>query len=135
MPLGRGVLTSTFGDDKPVTDSKDIRQQGIPSFQETNRDHNVRVVNQFKTLADKKGCTITQLALAWLLKQGDDIIPIPGTKKLKYLEENWAALDVSLTDEEEREIRAFAETTKIAGGSSPAAFEAYFYRDTKEESG
>jgi aryl-alcohol dehydrogenase-like predicted oxidoreductase len=134
MPLGRGVLTSTFSKDEPITDNKDIRRQIIPSFQEANREHNVKVVSQFKKLADKKGCTVTQLALAWLLKQGVDIFPIPGTKKLKYLEENWAALDISLTDEDEVEIRAFAETVEIVGGSSPAAFSAYLFRDTKEES-
>ena len=134
MPLGRGLLTSTFSKGEAVGDSTDRRPQVMPRFQEANREQNVKVVAQFKTLADKKGCTITQLALAWLLKQGNDIFPIPGTKKLKYLEENWAALDLSLSDEEEAEIRAFGETAEIAGTSQPSAFADYLYRDTKEES-
>ena len=133
MPLGRGLLTSTFSKDEPVIDSQDIRRQRVPSFQDTNRDHNVKVVSAFKSLSDRKGCSVTQLALAWLLKQGDDIFPIPGTKKVKYIEENWAALDVSLTDEEETEIRIFAESAEITGGSNPAAFSHYLFRDTMEE--
>lgn len=116
-------------------DSKDLRPRVQPRFHEANRDQNVKVVSQFKALADKKGCTVSQLALTWLLKQGEDIFPIPGTKKLKYLEENWGALDVSLTDEEEAEIRAFGETNELAGSHTPAAFAHYIFRDTKEESG
>jgi aryl-alcohol dehydrogenase-like predicted oxidoreductase len=133
-PLGRGLLTSTFGKGEAVGDSTDGRPRTHPRFQEANRDQNVKIVSQFKALADKKGCTVSQLALAWLLKQGDDIFPIPGTKKLKFLEENWAALDVSLTDEEEAEIRAFGEANELAGAGIPVGFEHYVYRDTKEES-
>lgn len=58
-------------------------------------------------MADKKGCTTSQLALAWLLKQDDDVIPIPGTKQIKHLEENWAALDVAFTAEDGAEVRDF----------------------------
>jgi hypothetical protein len=133
MPLGRGLLTSTFSKGEAVGDSKDIRPNVMPRFQEANRDQNVKVVSQFKALADKKGCTVSQLAIAWLLKQGDDIFPIPGTKKLKYLEENWGSLNVYLTDEEEAEIKAFVETAKLAGSSQPVQFAAYLFRDTKEE--
>ncbi|OIW32300.1 aldo/keto reductase [Coniochaeta ligniaria NRRL 30616] len=131
-PLGRGILTATFATGQALGD-KDSRSVVMPRFQEANRDKNTMVVNQFKSLADKKGCTITQLALAWLLKQGDDIIPIPGTKKLKYLEQNWKALDVSLSDEEEAEIRAFADKVPVVGGSVPSQFADYLFRDTKEE--
>ena len=134
-PLGRGLLTSTFSSGDAVGDSTDKRPYIMPRFHEANRDHNVKIVGQFKALADKKGCTISQLAIAWVLKQGDDIFPIPGTKKLKYLEENWGALDVSLTDAEEKEIRTFVETTELAGSHTPAQFAAYLFRDTKEESG
>ena len=106
----------------------------MPRFLEANRDQNVKVVSQFEAIAEKKGCTVSQLAIAWLLKQGNDIFPIPGTKKLKYLEENWGALDVSLTDEEEAEIRAFAKTSELAGGQVPEQYAHYLFRDTKEES-
>lgn len=131
-PLGRGILTSSFATGQLLGD-KDARAAVMPRFQEANLDKNVLIVNQFKSLADKKGCTITQLALAWLLKQGDDIIPIPGTKKIKYLEQNWKALDVSLSDEEEAEIRAFVEKVPISGASIPAQFADHLFKDTKEE--
>ncbi|KAL1852458.1 hypothetical protein VTK73DRAFT_9211 [Phialemonium thermophilum] len=133
-PLGRGVLTATFGSGQPLGEGSDMRPQVMPFFMGENRAKNERVVRQLQTWADKKGCSVTQLAIAWLLKQGDDVIPIPGTKKIKYLEENWAALDVALTDQEEREIRAFIESSEIAGSGKPAQFADGYYVDTKEES-
>ena len=132
-PLGRGLLTSTFSKGESVGDEKDMRPKVMPRFVEANREHNVKIVSQFKALADRKGCSASQLSLAWLLKQGQDIFPIPGTKQMKYLEDNWGALEVSLTDEEEAEIRAFAESSALAGGQVPPQFEEYVYRDTKEE--
>lgn len=87
MPLGRGMLTLTFASGKAVGDSIDSPHV-LPHFMEANRDKSVKLVRRFEALVDKKGRTTAQLALAWLLKQGDDVVPIPGTKKLKYLEEN-----------------------------------------------
>lgn len=133
-PLGRGLITSTFSSGEALGDSSDRRPQVMPRFQEANRDHNVKTVSKFKALADKKGCTVSQLSLAWLLKQGDDIFPIPGTKTLKYLEENWGALNVSLSDEENAEITSFSDTNQLAGWHNPPQFAAYLFRDTKEES-
>lgn len=133
MPLGRGMITSTFAKGEDVGDAKDKRKYAMPRFQEANKDKNVKLIQEFKTYADKKGCSLAQLSLAWLLKQGDDIIPIPGTKKLKYLEENWASLDIKLTDEEAAEIRKFVETAEVAGGPLPPQYEDYNYRDTAEE--
>ncbi|KAF2714101.1 Aldo/keto reductase [Pleomassaria siparia CBS 279.74] len=133
MPLGRGILTTTFASGEAMGDERDVRVKALPRFSVANRDHNMKIVNQFKALADKKGCTVPQLAIAWILKQGKDIIPIPGTKKLKYLEENWASLDVGLTDEEEAEVRNFCENVDIAGGPLPEAFKDHNYRDTVEE--
>lgn len=133
-PLGRGLLTSTFSNNELATDEKDIRGNMLPRFQGANRDVNVKLVNQFKSFADKKGCSTSQLALAWLLKQGDDIIPIPGTKKIKYLEDNWGSLDVHLTDEEERQIRQFVETAEIAGERLPPQYLKGIFVNTKEES-
>ncbi|KAK7214710.1 hypothetical protein V2G26_002713 [Clonostachys chloroleuca] len=92
------------------------------------------VVGQFKALAEKKGCTTSQLALAWLLKQGDDIIPIPGTKKIKYLEENWATLNVELSDPEVAEIGHFGETAGIGGDNKIAAHKDHYFANTVEES-
>ena len=133
-PLGRGLITSTFSNGEALGDSTDKRPHIMPRFQDGNREHNIKIVNQFKAFADKKGCTPSQLALAWVMKQGDDIFPIPGTKRMKYLEENCASLDVALTDEENAEIRAFGAAVELAGPSNPPAFASYLYRDTKEES-
>jgi aryl-alcohol dehydrogenase-like predicted oxidoreductase len=127
------LLTATFGKDEPVTDKGDVRRMYFPRFQDENRAANVKLVNEFKSFADKKNCTTSQLALAWLLKQGEDIIPIPGTKKIKYLEENWGALQVHLTDGEEKEIRHFVETAEIAGGRLPPQYMKNILVDTKEE--
>ncbi|EAW17311.1 putative aldo-keto reductase (AKR13) [Aspergillus fischeri NRRL 181] len=133
-PLGRGVITSTFSRGEPVGNSEDKRPKVIPKFLEENRERNVKVASQFAALAEKKGCTVSQLALAWLLKQGNDIFAIPGTRRVEYLEENWAALQISLTDSEEAEIRTFAEENEMVGGQVPGQFVEYLYRDTVEES-
>lgn len=132
MPLGRGMLTSTFANGEAVGDEKDKRVHVMPRFMEGNRDHNVKLVGQFRTLAEKKDCTTAQLAIAWLLKQGDDIIPIPGTKRMKYVEENWASLDVDLSPEDVSEIRRFLETVEVAGPPLPPQFATYNYVDTAE---
>ena len=136
MPLGRGLLTSTFrqGGSAAVAPSQaDIRPKMMPRFLPANHAQNTEVLVRLGTLADKKGCSISQLALAWLLKQGDNIIPIPGTKQLKYLEENAGAVDFPLTDAEEVEVRDFAERAALAGGTMPEKFESYRYRDTRAE--
>ena len=134
MPMGRGILTSSFANGTLLAEDKDGRQMMMPRFQAGNMGANVEIVTQFKALADKKECSVTQLALAWLLKQGSDIIPIPGTKQIKYMEENWASLDVSLSDEEEKEIRDFSKNLALSGNSVPPGFEDHMFRNTKEES-
>lgn len=129
-PLGRGMVTETFRKKEPVTDGNDQRQNFFARFQGENRDKNAETMDQFKAFADKKGCTTSQLALAWLLKQGDTVIPNPGTKRIKYLEENWAALKIKLSDAEEAEIRHFVETVEVAGARQPIQIKLV---DTKEE--
>ncbi|EED15845.1 aldo-keto reductase (AKR13), putative [Talaromyces stipitatus ATCC 10500] len=131
-PLGRGLITDAFSKGEAIADGPDIRPVAIPRFMAENAPTNTATVNQFKAFADKKGCTVAQLALAWLLKRGEDIFPIPGTKKIKYLEENWAAQDVSLSDEEEAEIDSFLESATIVGGTVPPQFASYIFKDTKE---
>jgi aryl-alcohol dehydrogenase-like predicted oxidoreductase len=133
-PLGRGLLTGAFSTADSVAGEADSRPTNFPRFSAENIDANAKLVKKFSALADKKGCSTSQLALAWLLKQGDDIIPIPGTKKIKYLEENWGALEVKLTDEDEAEIRKFVETAEIAGGRYLDSMTALTYGDTVEES-
>jgi aryl-alcohol dehydrogenase-like predicted oxidoreductase len=97
-PLGRGLLSATI---KATGDiPEDDRRRQHPRFHEGNLDHNVALVHQVADMAEKKGCTASQLALAWVLAQGEDVVPIPGTKRLEYLEENLGALDVRLTPDD-----------------------------------
>lgn len=110
-----------------------MRGTHFPWFSEENFDANAKLVAQFEVLADKKGCTTSQLAIAWLLKQGEDIIPNPGTKKVKYLEENLGALSVNLSDAEEKEIRGFLESAELSGYRSMPAGKVFAYVETKEE--
>jgi aryl-alcohol dehydrogenase-like predicted oxidoreductase len=113
-PLGRGILTNKFSKGEAVFDGPDMRPVTLPHFQEANLQHNIQVARQFASLAESEGCTVAQLALAWLLKQGPDIVPIPGTKKITYLEENWAALGITLSDGDK--ITEFAASHRLAGG-------------------
>ncbi len=97
-PLGRGVLTGKIkkADD---LDQNDARHR-IPRFQGENWETNITLVAQLEDLATEKGCTPAQLALAWVMAQGNDIIPIPGTKRRTYLEENVGAMSIHLTADE-----------------------------------
>lgn len=105
-PLGRGFLTGqiTRFEDLPEGDFR----RASPRFQGENFQRNLDLVQQVVRLADAKGCSAAQLALAWVLAQGDDIVPIPGTKRMAYLEENLGAVDVSLTAEELTRLDAIA---------------------------
>jgi aryl-alcohol dehydrogenase-like predicted oxidoreductase len=97
-PLGRGFLT---GQIKSIDDlEQDDYRRTSPRFQGENFQKNLGLVREIEEIAREKGCTPAQLALAWVLAQGEDIVPIPGTKRRKYLEENVAALDVRLTPED-----------------------------------
>jgi aryl-alcohol dehydrogenase-like predicted oxidoreductase len=92
-PLGRGLLSGTLGD----LPANDMRKKISPRFEEENLDQNRKVVARLTEIAKEKGITPSQLALAWVLAQGDDMVPIPGTKRRKYLEENLAATSISLS--------------------------------------
>ena len=92
-----------------------------PRFSEENFPKNLKLVDGIQAIAQRKGCTPGQLTLAWLLAQGDDIVPIPGTKKIKYLEENLGALNVKLSGEEEKEIRSLVESAEVHGLRYPEA--------------
>jgi aryl-alcohol dehydrogenase-like predicted oxidoreductase len=127
------MITSTFVQGKALGDGKDMRPTVMPRFQEANRENNQTLVAQFQLLADMHQCTVSQLALAWLLKQGDDIFPIPGTKQVKYLEQNCASAEIELSEEEEKEIRKFVGTADVKGTAQPAQFASYLYRDTVKE--
>ena len=132
-PLGRGLLTGAFSSKESISGAGDGRSAQFPRFSEENLGSNAKLVAQFKEFADRKGCTPSQLALAWLLKQGHDIFPIPGTKRIECLDENWASLDVDLTTEEEGEIRDFVEKNDMSGYRSTLSGIAHAFVDTKEE--
>ena len=101
-PLGRGFLTGAYK--SPDDFAPDDFRRSSPRFMGENFQKNLDLVHHVKQLAIEKECTTSQLALAWLLAQGRDVIPIPGTKRVKYLEENVGALEVQLTDAELQEI-------------------------------
>ncbi len=112
-PLGRGFLTGQFRrfDDLPADDYR----RNSPRFQGENFQKNLDLVRRVEEIAREKGCKPSQLALAWVLAQGRDIVPIPGTKRRKYLEENVGALDVKLTADDLRRIDEVFPTGAAAG--------------------
>lgn len=112
-PLGRGALTNTMKDVKAL-DENDFRRS-LPRFQLEAFEKNLAIVNALAEVAAKKDITTGQLALAWLLAKGDDIIPIPGTKRRKYLQENAAAADVHLSADDVLAIEKLMEGYEISG--------------------
>ena len=116
-PLGRGFLTGaiTSLDDLAADD----RRRTYPRFQGENFAANFAIVDAVKALADTKGVTPAQLALAWVLAQGDDIVPIPGTRKVSRLEENLAALDITLSDTELAALNSAAPIGVTSGERYP----------------
>ncbi|MCL1495103.1 MAG: aldo/keto reductase [Pseudanabaena sp. Salubria-1] len=117
-PLGRGFLTGAIA--SPDDFAPDDFRRRSPRFQGENFAKNLELVEQVKAISDEKGITAGQLALAWLLAQGDDIVPIPGTKRRKYLEENIGAATVTLTAEDIHRINAVAPQGIAAGDRYPA---------------
>jgi aryl-alcohol dehydrogenase-like predicted oxidoreductase len=118
-PLGRGFLT---GQIKNIDDLEegDYRRT-TPRFQGDNFQKNLDLVREIETMAQSKGCTPAQLALAWVLAQGDDIVPIPGTKRRRYLEENVGALDVRLSADDLARIDSIIPPGSAAGTRYAAA--------------
>jgi aryl-alcohol dehydrogenase-like predicted oxidoreductase len=116
-PLGRGFLTGQIKspDDFDADDSR----RNWPRFQGKNFQKNLDVVEKVKEIAQEKGCTTGQLALAWVLKQGQDIVPIPGTRHTNYLAENIAVLDITLTDDDVRRLEAVAPKEAFVGARYP----------------
>ena len=118
-PLGRGFLTGQIKSYEDLAPD-DSRRNG-PRFQGENFQKNLELVKRIKEIAAEKGCTPAQLALAWVLAQGEDIVPIPGTKRRKYLEENVGALEVRLTADDLRRIDEIAPKGVAAGDRYPEA--------------
>jgi len=125
-PLGRGFLTGRFRrfEDLPPDDYR----RTVPRFQGENFEKNLGLVKRVEEIAREKGCTPAQLALAWLLAQGEDIVPIPGTKQRRRLEENAASTNVTLTAAELRRIAAVAPQGVAAGERYPAGMQRFVNR-------
>jgi aryl-alcohol dehydrogenase-like predicted oxidoreductase len=128
-PLGRGFLTGAIT--SPADFGEDDFRRNNPRFQGENFDRNLALVDEVKRLAADKGCTAGQLALAWVLAQGDDVVPIPGTKRVSYLEENAAATFITLSDEELKRLDEIAPPGAAAGERYPFA---HTYGDSPEPS-
>jgi len=118
-PLGRGFLTGKI--QKPEDLPEDDYRRTTPRFQGDNFQKNLDLVRRVEEIAREKKCTPAQLALAWVLAQGDDIVAIPGTKRRKYLQENVGALDVDLTSKDLERISEVAAKGAFAGSRYPEA--------------
>lgn len=118
-PLGRGFLS---GEIKKIEDlAEDDWRRTNPRFQGENFDKNIKLVERIKEIAEEKGAAASQLALAWVLAQGEDVVPIPGTKRRKYLEQNAAAVDIELTADELERINEVFPRDAAAGLRYPEA--------------
>jgi aryl-alcohol dehydrogenase-like predicted oxidoreductase len=118
-PLGRGFLTGKI--QKPEDLPEDDYRRSTPRFQGENFQRNLDIVKRVEEIAREKRCTPAQLALAWVLTRGNDIVPIPGTKRRKYLQENIGALDVDLSSDDLKRIDEVAPKDAFAGSRYPEA--------------
>jgi aryl-alcohol dehydrogenase-like predicted oxidoreductase len=118
-PVGRGFLTGTIKkvDDLHATDYR----RHAPRMQPENLEKNLGLLERIETLAAEKGCTTAQLAIAWVMAQGEDIVPIPGTKRRKYLEDNCAAAEIHLSAAELEQLDTAAPKGVTAGPRYPEA--------------
>ena len=113
-PLGRGFLTGTITKPSDLGE-KDVRTQRYPRFAGENFEKNQELVERVRAIAERRGVKAGQLALAWVLAKGEDLVPIPGTKRRKYLEENAAAAEIKLTPDERAELEAAVPQNDVVG--------------------
>ena len=112
-PLGRGFLSGRFK--SPADFPEDDFRKNHPRFQGENFEKNIQLVREVEAMAREKDCTTAQLALAWVLAKGEDIVPIPGTKHIRYLDENIGALDVRLTGQDLKRLDEILPPGAAAG--------------------
>ncbi|KDR78218.1 hypothetical protein GALMADRAFT_245281 [Galerina marginata CBS 339.88] len=128
-PLGRGMLTGTYKSNQDIP--ADDWRKSIPKFSDENFPNILKLVKGFEELGKKHNATAGQVTLAWLLEQGDDIIPIPGTKKIKYLKENLGAVDIKLSPEEVAQVREIAnKADATVGDRYPSGSMQHLFADT-----
>jgi len=116
-PLGRGFLSGVVKETEKL-EQNDVRRR-LPRFQEGNLEQNIVLVQRLEAMARSKGCSAPQLALAWLLAKGHDIVPIPGTKRRRYLEENVRAMDIALNGEDVTALEEAFPSESVAGERYP----------------
>ena len=124
-PLGRGVLTGQIKSPDDL-EANDLRRM-LPRFSKENLPKNLELVETLTTIGKRKNCTTGQLTLAWILAQGSDFVLIPGTSKVKNLEENVAATKAKLSKGEVQEIRSVCEKANIVGGRYPETLSSALY--------
>lgn len=127
-PLGRGILGGQIKSPDDLGEG-DVRKM-FPRFSAENFPKNLQLVDILTAIAKRKNCTPGQLTLAWILSQGEDFIVIPGTTKVKNLEENVAAGQVQISEEEEKEIRTACEQADVAGERYPQATKSLLFADS-----
>ncbi|CAF0846460.1 unnamed protein product [Adineta ricciae] len=127
-PLGRGLLGGQLKSPDDLEEG-DYRRY-LPRFSKENFPKNLQLVETLSLIAKRKNCTTGQLTLAWILAQGDDFVVIPGTTKIKNLEENVASAQIELSKDEEKEIRAACEKADVVGGRYPEAFSSVLFGDS-----
>ncbi|RFU25491.1 hypothetical protein B7463_g10844, partial [Scytalidium lignicola] len=127
-PVGRGLLTGQIKswDDLPEEDFRRI----TPKYSKENFPKILNLVDKIGAVAKRHQCTVAQVCLAWLLAQGEDIIPIPGTRTIRYLEENTNAVNIKLTEEEVKELRKYVDETELIGDRYPSMMSGPLLRDT-----
>ncbi|CAE6405876.1 unnamed protein product [Rhizoctonia solani] len=129
-PLGKGLLTGQITSHSDFSDT-DLRKQ-IPKYAQENFPKVLELVDKFKQIGKAHNATSGQVALAYLLEQGEDIIPIPGSQRIEYIEENFSASRIKLTAEEVQVLKKLIEETDISGAQYPPKLQAMLYADTPE---
>ncbi|GAD97551.1 aldo-keto reductase (AKR13), putative [Paecilomyces variotii No. 5] len=119
-PMGRGLLTGRYNSYEDVAQNPFLSM--MPRFSKDNFPKILELIKKIRTTAAQKGCTVGQLTMAWMLSRGDDIIPIPGTRSIKYLDENFATLQVKLSPEDYKELTEAVMATTLDGARYPAGF-------------
>ncbi|KAN0073779.1 NADP-dependent oxidoreductase domain containing protein [Tylopilus felleus] len=127
-PLGRGLLTGRYKSPDDFEEG-DFRRN-VPRYSKENFPKILKLVEELQNIGKEYNATAGQVALAWLLSQGEDVIPIPGTKKIKYLEENLAAARIMLSPQAVQKVRAVAEEAELDGGRYPPQIASQLYGDT-----
>lgn len=129
-PMGRGFFTGAYRSPEDFEVS-DVRR-ALPRFAPENFARNLEMVDALREVAGREGVTVGQLTLAWLLAQGEDILPIPGTRRAGNLEENLGALEVRLSEETVREVRGIVEGAVVVGERYPSMGLKSMFIDTPE---